>query len=31
MRENSGIETSVSENDIRDYISVVIKELNPLG
>ena len=28
MKENSGIETSLSENDIRDYMSLVIKELN---
>ncbi len=28
MKENSGIETSLSENDIRDYMSLVVKELN---
>jgi hypothetical protein len=28
MKENSGIEISLSENDIRDYMSLVIKELN---
>ena len=28
MKENSGIEASFSENDIRDCMSLVIKELN---
>ncbi|TLX84535.1 MAG: hypothetical protein E6L04_06770 [Thaumarchaeota archaeon] len=27
MKENSGIEASLSEDDIRDYMSLVIKEL----
>ena len=27
MKENSGIEASLSEDDIRDYMSPVIKEL----
>jgi hypothetical protein len=31
MKENSGIEASLSENDIRDYMSLVIKELNTSG
>ncbi len=31
MKENSGIETSLSENGIRDYMSLVIKELNSPG
>jgi hypothetical protein len=31
MNENSGIEASLSENDIRDYVSLVIKELNTSG
>ena len=26
MKENSGIEASLSEDDIRDYMSLVIKE-----
>jgi len=31
MKENSGIEASLSENDIRDYMSLVIKELKTSG
>jgi len=27
MKENSGIEASLSEDDMRDYMSLVIKEL----
>jgi hypothetical protein len=27
MKENSGIEASLSEEDIRDYMSLVIREL----
>jgi hypothetical protein len=27
MKENRGIEASLSEDDIRDYMSLVIKEL----
>ena len=27
LKENSGIEASLSEDDIRDYMSLVIKEL----
>jgi hypothetical protein len=27
MKENSGIEASLSEDDIRDYMSLVIREL----
>ena len=27
MKENSGIEASLSQDDIRDYMSLVIKEL----
>ena len=27
MKENSGIEASLSEDDVRDYMSLVIKEL----
>ena len=31
MKENSGVEASLSENDIRDYMSLLIKELNTSG
>ena len=27
MKENSGIEASLTENDLRDYMSVVMNEL----
>jgi len=27
MKENSGIEASLSEDDVRDYMSLVLKEL----
>ena len=27
MKENSGIEASVTEDDVRDYMSVVMNEL----
>jgi hypothetical protein len=27
MKENSGIAASLSEDDIRDYMSLIIKEL----
>ena len=31
MKVNSGVEASLSENDIRDYMSLLIKELNTSG